>query len=139
MEEPNQEKMQELYMELQMLNSHLKQLRQQQELLGQQTVEITQALQGLDEFKSSIGGSEMFVPLSSGIFVKAKVSDTGGVLMNVGAGVCVVKDIPSAKQLMQKQLDDSEKFSEKIAFQMERFSRKAANLQHDLQALLPSE
>ena len=126
-------------MELQMVSNHLKQLRQQQELLSQQTLEISQAMLGLDEFSQSKKESVMFVPLSSGIFVKAKVSDTSGVLMNVGAGVCVVKDVPSAKNLMQKQLEDSAKLSEKIAFQLERFSKKAMGLQGQLQALVPQE
>ncbi len=139
MEENDQQKMQELYVELQMLNKQLKHLRQQEELLDQQTIEMAQATVGLDDFAMAKEGTEMFVPLSSGIFAKAKIADTKYLLMNVGAGVCVSKDIASAKLLMQVQLEESRKLSEKISIQVERFSKKATQVQRQLQALLPAD
>lgn len=139
MAEENEEKMQELYVEFQMLNQHLKQLSQQQEMLAQQVVEMNASIQGLEEFSKAEEGSEMFVPLSAGIFAKVKVVDAKNLLMNVGAGVCVVKDVPRAKELMKKQLVDSDQLSQKIERQMEKFSKKASDVQRELQALLPKE
>ncbi|HIH04882.1 TPA: prefoldin subunit alpha [Candidatus Woesearchaeota archaeon] len=139
MTEQNEQKAQEMYVELQLLTQHVKQLRQQQELLEQQIMEMAAATQSLDEFGKAGEGAEMFVPLSSGVFAKAKIIDTKNFLMNVGAGTCVVKDAASAKKLMEQQLEESRKLSEKMAMQVERFSRKAVQLQRQLQSLLPAE
>ena len=139
MEDQSQEKMQEIYMELQMVNQHLKQLHSQQEMIGQQTMEIQGAIQGLDEFSKTSDGSEILLPLSSGIFIKAKVANTKKLLMNVGAGVCVSKDLAGAKGIMARQLEDSKTLSDKIDFQLQRFAKKAQILQHQLQAMLPRE
>lgn len=139
MTDQNEQKAQEMYVELQLLTQHVKQLRQQQELLEQQIAEMAAATQGLEEFAKSGEGTEMFVPLSSGVFARAKIIDAKNFLMNVGAGACVMKDASSARKLMERQLEESRNLSEKMAVQVEKFSRKAVQLQRQLQALLPAE
>ena len=128
-----------MYVELQFLSQHLKQLKQQQELLQQQIAEMSMASQGLDDFTQTENGAEMLVPLSSGIFAKAKIMDTENLLMNVGAGVCVMKDVPAAKALMKRQIEESHRFAGMITVQVEKFSQKATELQRRLQSLMPAE
>ncbi len=133
------QKMQELYVEFQLLTQHLKQLQQQQQILAQQMVEMATSAQSLEELEQVKEGAEILVPVSSGMFAKATLVDGKNVVVNIGANAAVSKTAQEARQLMEKQLRDSEQLSKKISFQIEKFSRKAVMLQSQLQELLPKE
>ena len=134
-----EQKLQELYVEFQMLTQHLKQLQQQQQILSQQMMEIAQSAHSLEDISLVKQGTETFVPLSSGVFIKAKILDTENVIVTVGANAAASKTTKEAKELMDKQLKDSEQLNAKITMQIDRFSKKAATLQKQLQELLPKE
>ena len=135
----NDQKIQELYVEFQLLTQHLKQLQEQQQILAQQMMEIAVSAQSLDELAQVKAGSEILVPVSSGMFMKAKIVDGKNVIVNVGANAAVSKTAEGAKQLMEKQLKDSEQISKQISVQIDKFQRKAVALQSQLQELLPKE
>ena len=135
----DEQKVQELYVEFQLLTQHLKQLQQQQQILAQQMMEMAVSVQSLDEITNVKEGTETFVPLSSGVFAKAKLIDTRNLIVNVGADVAVSKTAVQAKELIEKQLQDSGQLNRKISSQIEKFSRKAVMLQSQLKELLPQE
>jgi prefoldin alpha subunit len=135
----DEQKLQELYVEFQLLTQHLKQLQQQHALLQQQMLEMASSIQSLDDMAKVKEQTEILVPLSSGVFARAKISDTGNLIVNVGANVAVSKTAGQARELMEKQLKESEQLSMKIATQIEKFSKKAVALQSQLKELLPKE
>jgi prefoldin alpha subunit len=135
----DEQKIQELYVEFQLLTQHLKQLQQQHALLQQQMLEMVASVQSLEDIAKVKEGTEILVPLSSGVFTKAKIADTTNLIVNVGANAAVSKTAPQAKELMEKQLEDSAQLSAKISAQLEKFSKKAVALQSQLKELLPKE
>ena len=110
-----QNAMQEKYMEYQMLEEQLKQAQEQVQTLSKQKEE----LEGLKEAVMEIGktkeGNEMFVPISSGIFVKAQIKDNKELLVNVGDNVVVPKSIHDAVALIKKQKEEIEKYEATMA------------------------
>ena len=66
-----QEKLQKLYVEFQVLNNSIKQLEKQNEALETQLMELMVTNQSLDDMKKVESGTEILVPISSGIYVKA--------------------------------------------------------------------
>lgn len=130
-----EDELQKVYLELQMLDQHMKQLQQQLQMIHQQGAEMAATLQSLDDFTSLKEGKEMWIPLSSGIFAKATLKETEHVLVNVGANVAVTKDIPATKQLINEQVAESEKIQHKLITQIENLSKKADDLQSKMRAL----
>jgi prefoldin alpha subunit len=135
----DEQKIQELYVEFQMLTQHLKQLQQQQQLLSQQMAEMALSAQSLEELAQIKEGSELLVPVSSGMFAKAKILDGQNVIINIGSDIAVSKTTGEAQQLMVKQLKESELLHQKISAQVDKFQRKAVSLQSQLKELLPKE
>lgn len=135
----HEQKVQELYVEFQMLTQHLKQLQQQQQILSQQMMEMAASAISLEELSEIKEGAELLVPVSNGMFAKAKIVDGKNVIVNIGSNAAVLKTTQEAKALMEKQIKESEQLSNKISQQVQKFQHKAVALQQQLQELLPKE
>ena len=135
--EQNEQKAQEMYMEYQMLDQHIKKMQSQIETITSQLMEATSTRHSLDELEKMKTGKEIFVPISSGIFVKGTINNTKDLLVNVGAGAVVQKDLPSAKILIQAQIDEMKKVHEKMANEIEKMAKRAAEIEQELQKLMP--
>ncbi|MBI2653770.1 prefoldin subunit alpha [Candidatus Woesearchaeota archaeon] len=136
MVEDKEKKAQELYMEFQVIDKHIKQLQQQLELVTSQFMELNATNRTLDEFTKIEVGKEIFVPLSSGIFAKASIKDSSELLVNVGANVAVNKDIPSTKKIIQNQIEEVKKVQKHMVEQLERMTTHAAQLEKQLHDLV---
>jgi len=131
-----EKKAQEMYMEFQVLEQNIKQLQKQLELITNQLMELHATNNSLDDFVKIDAGKELFVPLSSGIFVKSSIKDTSELLVNVGANVVVKKDVPSTKKLIQNQIEEIKKIQRQMIDELEKLTNHAAKLEMQLQSLI---
>lgn len=131
-----QKKVQQKYMELQLLNNQMNQLQKQLQLLEQQAVEVEGVQQNLDEFKTVKPGSEIFVPLSSGIFAKAELKENSELLVNVGANTAVTKNVDDTKKLLSEQVGEIRKVQEELAHEFEKLANRAEQLQDELRQMV---
>ncbi len=136
MAEEKEKKAQELYMEFQMLEQHIKQLQGQLEVITNQLIELNTTRNSLEEFNKINMDKEVFVPLSSGIFAKAKIKDTSELIVNVGANVVVKKDIDSTKKLIQNQIEEIKKIQKQMIDNLEKMTNHAEQLEMQLQSLI---
>ena len=137
--EDKEKKAQQMYMEFQMLDQHIKQLQKQLEMITHQLIELNMTSNSLDEFNKINEGKEIFVPLSSGIFAKASIKNTSELLVNVGANIAVRKDVASAKKLIQNQMEEVKKIQKQMADELEKLTNHAAQLEMQLQSLIGQE
>ena len=126
------EKVQEKYLEFQMLDKHIKEMHQQLQAFEQQREEIKGLIMGMEEVKNVKPGTSLLVPISSGVFLKAKTEETQRFYLNVGAGVVVDKNVDDSRKLMQKQLDKVKDISEQMTNEMAKLISKASPLQEEL-------
>ncbi len=129
-------KLQQKYLELRLVDQQMKQVQKQVEAIERQAVEIEEVSQSLDALSASRVGSEMWVPISSGIFVKARLDDNKKLGVNVGGNTVVAKDIPSTKAMLAEQAADLRKYQAELAAQFEKMAERAAELQHELQDIV---
>ena len=134
--EDKEKKTQEMYMEFQVLDQHIKQLQRQLEIVTQQLFELTVTSNSLDGFNKISTEKDVFVPLSSGIFAQARLKDTSELLVNVGANVIVKKDVASAKKLIQDQTEEIKKIQKQMLDELEKMTNHAAQLEVQLQSLI---
>ena len=137
--EENKEKAQELFMEFQALEQHIKQLQKQLEMITSQLVDLTVTNNSLDEFAKIDTKKEIFVPLNSGIFAKASIIDTKELLVNVGANVVVKKDVQSTKKLISKQIAEIRNVQKRMVDELEKMTSHAAELEGKIQKLVSEE
>lgn len=134
--EESKKDLQQKYVELQMLDYQIRQIQQQIQAVAQQAAEIEFIIMTLGELANSEVGSETLVPISSGIFVKAELKENRKVHVNVGGNTVVEKSISDTKAMLECQMIELRKMQEELAKQFEDSTKKAEDIQLDLQNLV---
>lgn len=134
-----EKKAQEMYMQFQVLEQHIKQLEKQLEMITHQMFELNATSNSLDDLRKVNSAREVFVPLSPGIFAKAVIKDTSELLVNVGANVVVKKDVAETKNLIQRQIEEVKKVQKQMIDDLEKMTSHAAQIERQLQELVSQE
>ncbi|MBW3002410.1 prefoldin subunit alpha [Candidatus Woesearchaeota archaeon] len=124
--------MQQKYMEMQMLDQQLKQVQQQLHAVEQQSMEVESVIDALGNISKVEPGSDILVPLSSGIFIKAKIQDNKELLVNVGGNTTVNKSVPEVQEMLKKQVAELEKVKKDLTEHFTKFADKMQTLQAEL-------
>jgi len=100
----DKKKLQEKYVELQLLSMQIKQVEEQLNVLDQKTLELINLRDSLQNLQKIKVNTKSLVPIGLGVFVPGTVDATKGVLVNVGAGVVVKKTTDEAQEIISTQL-----------------------------------
>ena len=104
----NQEKeMQEKVILYQLLQRHLESLSQNAVMLERRYEEMEATRMALEDIEK-LKGNEILVPLGSGLFSYGKITDSGKMLVDAGAGVFMDKDPDSSKRLLEDKKKELE-------------------------------
>jgi len=125
----NDEKM----MELQSINEYLEKLQGQMSKMQENLLELNSISEALASLQNLKGEQSAFLPLASGIFVKGMLKPDSTVMMNVGQGVVVEKNITEAIALIGKQKKNLESIWEKADKQFDELVEKAQSLQKEIE------
>ena len=99
----NKEDQQKKQIEFQILNQQFESLKQQLAKLQQQSVNLDELFESLEALEKTKENTDLFTPISSGVFVKSSLKDNSEVIMSVGASTAVKKTMPQAKDLISNQ------------------------------------
>ena len=127
-------KSKEKYVEVQILQQQLEHLQKYTEALQTKQAEFAQAQETLQEFKNAKDDQETFIPVSSGIFVKAKIQDKSHLLVNVGANVAVTKTVPEVIHLLNTQITEVETLREQLGISITRLSERMDKILEELRS-----
>lgn len=111
--------------ELQKMAVEYELLRQDAAAIESKLMEIEARINEMEILKESVSkikgekGSDVLIPLGSGVFLKGKISDDEKCLVNVGANVVVEKEIEDAKKLIDEQIKELEKIHSNMRSQLE--------------------
>jgi prefoldin alpha subunit len=123
---------QEKYLQMQMMAQQIKATREQLQELEMQEHQISETLESLDNFKSTKIGSEIFVPMNTGIFAKAELKDNTKLLINVGSGVVVEKDVDGTKKIIETQIQEIRKVRTQLTHDLESLAMESHHLEHEI-------
>ena len=124
---------------MQMLEQHSRQMQEQVQQIDQQSMELEAVKGSLDELKEVKPGTEMLVPISGGLFIKAEMKDSHNIFVNVGAGTTVIKDVESAKKLIDEQLVEMENVKRQIMENLDKIGEQFLLLQEELKELVKKQ
>lgn len=98
-----EEQMQRFLIELQIIDSHVKEIQKQIANLDEQMIELAVIKHNIKELEKTKKGTRMLVPLNNGIFAQADLANTKDLLVNVGGGAVVRKSFEDTAKMMDDQ------------------------------------
>ncbi|MBI2041326.1 MAG: prefoldin subunit alpha [DPANN group archaeon] len=133
--ENRQAELQQKYVALQMIEAQMKELQEELEKLEHRNQELVKLGQSLGEFSTGKPGKSLS-SVGMGIYAESELKNTKEVLVNVGSGILVKKQVSETKDLIQKQIEASAEILEKLTQNMQLLVRRANELQGELQELV---
>jgi prefoldin alpha subunit len=122
----------EKLLELQYLDSQIKQIEQQMTQVEEQIFEVDSLIENLSELKETKKGQELLVPVANGIFLKANIEDVKNLKVNVGGGVVVEKTIDETVEMLKEQIRNIEIYKNEMLMQLQELIAHASLLQANI-------
>lgn len=135
-ENKKQEELQKKYLELQLLAQKINEIQKQVQNIDAQITDLLATSESLSELSKTKAGSEMFVPISPGVFAKAELKDSRELLVNVGAGTAVKKSLPEVRKMIDGQAAEIENYKQQAMEQLERLIGHARKIEKELKGLV---
>jgi prefoldin alpha subunit len=101
-----QEELRRLSVELQYLEQTADTLQQRISMVNAAVTDLTYASMTLDGIENEKENAELLVPIGGNSYVKAKIVDTNKIIVGIGAGVSVEKNLVDAKATLKERLDE---------------------------------
>ena len=103
----SEEQAEQLMQQMQMLETYFSDLSQREGTFLSVLREATAAIESIQSL-SQKPESETLVPIGMGTYIPTKISSTNKIILNVGAGVAVEKDFPSAINYLEARIKEIE-------------------------------
>jgi len=94
--------------------------------------EVTLAYNTLEGMKNLQNGDETLVPVGAGSYIRMQVADSKKLVMGIGAGVAVEKDVDGSVEELKSRLQDLDKARTSIQQQLD---QTGTRYQQDREAL----
>lgn len=134
LEEKNKD-IQKLYSEFQLIDNQIKMLQQQISTLNAQLHELVSTTKNLDDLKNVKPGTEIFVPINSGVYAKAEIKDNNELIVNVGANTVVNKNVEDTKKTIETQINELKNLQTQMVDELNQMTNQAALLENQINNL----
>ncbi|MBN1377280.1 prefoldin subunit alpha [Candidatus Woesearchaeota archaeon] len=94
------------YLELQLIQKQVEEIKSILERFDEQIMQIENLIYDLQDFRKLKKGDNILIPLASGIFAKAKLTDNNNLKVNVGKNTVVEKDVLSTVDMLENQMQE---------------------------------
>ena len=128
-----QQQIQELSTRYQQMQSQAEGLSQQVNMLQITLRDVETALTTVDALKDETADKETLVPIGFGSFVNATLKNPDKIVVGVGAGVSVEKNVGDAKALLDKRKEELTKYHDKLNENLTKFAQELQNIQAVMQ------
>lgn len=106
---PSEDELRRLSMEMRYLEQTAEALQQRISMVNAAIADLTYANATLDGLEKEKENAEMLVPIGGSSYVKVKLADPDKVIVGMGSGVSVEKNLSDAKVTLKERLDELEK------------------------------
>ena len=103
----SQEQAEQLMQQMQMLETYFSDLSQRENTFMSVLREATAAIDSIKSLTQK-SESETLMPIGMGTYIPTKISSNNKIIMNIGAGVAVEKDFPSAINYLEARIKEIE-------------------------------
>ncbi len=130
-----EKKAQELQQKLgiyQLYHAQIEELKKQAEMLQSRAMEIEASRVAVEDLRKAKKGSEMMVPVGSGIYANGSFSG-GDMFMDLGAGVLAKRPPEEAAEKLGKGMEEVENMAAALQNEMVSLAEKANSIAQELQ------
>jgi prefoldin alpha subunit len=121
--------LQQIQQQMGMLEQQAENLEQQKDHFYNLISSTRSSISTLKGIENPFNKSEFLLPLSGGIYVKAKLLDYENVLINVGSGVVIPKSVDEGMKILEQKITDFENFIKKLDEELNKVIETINNLQ----------
>jgi prefoldin alpha subunit len=129
----SEDEIREIVARAQTLQQRLDMLQQQANLVQVSVDDVDNALKAMSSLEGQEAGHEMLVPVGAGSFVHATLAKPGTVIVGLGAGVSVERNLADAKTIFQSRRSELEKVLVETTEAMNKFASELMRLQQEAQ------
>ena len=104
-----EEELRKLSVEMRYLEQTADTLQQRISMVNAALTDLTYASMTLEGIEKEKENTELLVPIGGNTYVKAKIADTNKIIVGVGAGVSVEKNLTEAKAVLKERLEELER------------------------------
>ena len=123
--------MRERQQALEQAGAQLQQLQHYLQALEEQTLEVERAIESMEAIANTPAGTPTYVPLTSGIYVKARLENNDTVLINAGNNVVTEQTMEQAKTILLEQQEELRNTQEQLGKQFTESYQHYLRLQTD--------
>jgi prefoldin alpha subunit len=138
--EEKQNELQGLTTEIEQLQNQANAHNQNLELLTMSVQEMRQTVETLEELKNTELGQEVLLPLGTGSFLRSTLKQNDRVIIGIGSGFSVEKEIDEAKAIVDKRIQETDSAVQQtrervaeISGRLEELTPRWQNLYRELQ------
>ncbi len=124
----------------------LQQLQSEAEVLQRRIVELellaneySRTLETLEFFDSIDDGVEALMNLGGGVFAYVDIKNCKKMLVDIGSGVVVEREVKDAIEFIKKRKSDVEENVQKLTQMLQQVAQQAAKIQEELAKLMRKE
>lgn len=103
-----QEQFNQLVSEVRMLESYYQEIMSRQQNLSAALLDARSAIEAIDALQKS-GANEILVPIGGGTLIPVTSQSIDKLIVSVGAGIAVEKNVDSAKMFLEARREELEK------------------------------
>jgi prefoldin alpha subunit len=101
-----EEELRRLSVEMRYLEQTAETLQQRISMVNAAITDLTYASMTLEGIETEKENAELLVPIGGNSYIKAKIVDTNKIIVGLGAGVSVEKNLIDAKATLKERLED---------------------------------
>ncbi len=130
------EQMRQALVEIRFLESSARVLQSRLDIVTAALSETLTAIQTLEGTKGKASNTETLIPIGSGSFVKAKLSDAQNIIIGVGAGVCIEKTIEDSMKDLRVRSSELERARVNVTQQLNQILNQTEDYRAHLNGLV---
>lgn len=108
------EELQSLLLKAEQYKRQMEAINRQMQMMESTMEELRGSLAALSAIEETKEGTEVLVSIGSDSFIKAKLADTGRVIVGVGSSLSMEKSVPEARKYYEARLAQATEAQEKL-------------------------
>jgi prefoldin alpha subunit len=133
-----EEELRKLSVEMRFLEQTAETLQQRLSMLNAAMTDLSYAKMSLEGVEKEKENAEILVPIGGGSYVKTRLDSVEKVIVSIGSGVSVEKQLPEAKTVLKERLDELEKSAVAAQQQFAQIAERINSGRSRLETLLSS-
>jgi prefoldin alpha subunit len=105
----SEEELRRLSVELRFLEQTAEEVQSRINMVNAIITDLTYASMTLEGIEKEKENSELFVPIGSNSYIKARLENPDKIIVGMGAGVSIEKTLPEAKEIIKKRIENLDK------------------------------